>query len=163
CKLCLEDKPLCASHIIPEFLHRDLYDSKHRAREIRVGRETATYLQKGYREKLLCLGCEQLLNDRYEKPFCQEWRPGTLIPTKPLPDPVYGGAGLDYAAIKLCLLSILFRCSVSTLSQFSVVTLGPHQDKLRRMILDGNPGPPGRYKVVGFFAVDRTGTVLPCV
>lgn len=43
----------------------------------RLGRK---FLQKGLREPLLCEGCEQFLNDNYEKPFKRYW-----FDQKPLP------------------------------------------------------------------------------
>ena len=36
CKLCLEDCVLVKSHIIPDFMYRDLFDDKHRIFEAKV-------------------------------------------------------------------------------------------------------------------------------
>lgn len=163
CKLCLEVRPLRRSHIVPEFLHKALYDEKHRARRIELGKDVPGYLQKGLRDRLLCDACEQFLNDRYEKPFYAQWQEGRLLPTRLLPDRVHYVTGVDYATIKLFLLSVLFRASVSTLGPFSGVSLGPHEERLRLMVLQQDPGEPTQYPVVGMFTVDEAGTILHSV
>ena len=64
CKLCLNKVvKLEHSHIIPECLYSDLYDNKHRFITIK----SDNYLnlnkeQLGYREYLLCKGCENKLS-----------------------------------------------------------------------------------------------------
>lgn len=164
CRLCLEDRTLRRSHIVPEFLHKPLYDEKHRARRLDLGAEEPAYLQKGLRELLLCADCEQLLNDEYEKPFLAEWREGRLLPQRLLPSDIHYVTGVDYATIKLFLLSVLFRAGVSSLGAFSGVTLGPkHEARLRTMVHQRDPGGPAEYPVVGMFTVDDAGAVLPSV
>lgn len=63
CALCLKDLPLCASHIIPEFMYKSIYaPGNHRLRWIHSKDDLFDYrhktLQKGLREALLCGGCE---------------------------------------------------------------------------------------------------------
>ncbi|NMC12204.1 MAG: hypothetical protein GYA34_04905 [Chloroflexi bacterium] len=60
CRLCQNDKKLCFSHIIPEFLFLPIYDEKHRASMIPRGK--TRYEQKGIREYLLCGDCEQIIS-----------------------------------------------------------------------------------------------------
>jgi hypothetical protein len=55
--------------------------------------------------------------------------------------------GLDYPIFKLFHLSILWRASVSALDDFAGVTLGPHEERLRKMILTGNPGAITDYRL----------------
>ena len=74
CKLCNLEKTLCNSHIIPEFLWEDLYNSKHQALGVHgQGRNGWEVLQKGLREKLFCNDCEQHFNEHFEKPFRSLW------------------------------------------------------------------------------------------
>jgi hypothetical protein len=54
CKLCLQEKPLQKSHIIPEFLNRTLYGRTHQMRIVHFGKQRITYLRKGLREPTLC-------------------------------------------------------------------------------------------------------------
>ena len=60
CKLCLKERNLCNSHIIPEFMYKPLYDTLHRYHMISFeSDEKNKYLRKGIREPLLCFDCEQ--------------------------------------------------------------------------------------------------------
>jgi hypothetical protein len=56
-------------------------------------------------------------------------------------------SGLAYAPFKLFHLSILWRASVSNLEEFQAVALGPHEERLRMMILTGTPGTPDEYRL----------------
>lgn len=162
CRLCGETRVLVRSHIVPEFLHRDLYDERSRAAALRPLMGKQHPIQKGLREKLLCFECEQFLNDRFEKPFLAMWRDGNMRPELLPPGKVYVVNGLDYAKAKLFLLSVLWRASVATRDEFSL-DLGPHGARIKRMILDEDAGDVERYPIVGTFAVDEVGNLLPFV
>ena len=58
---------------------------------------------------------------------------------------------IDYKLMKLFQLSILWRATISSLETFSKVNLGPHQEKLRKMILDSNPGKYTDYGCIQTF------------
>ena len=69
CKLCLNDRPLRRSHIIPEFMYSGIYDNDpKRFYEIRIDDDEAKsrIQQKGQLEYLLCGECETKLS-LYEK------------------------------------------------------------------------------------------------
>jgi len=126
-----------------------LYDEKHRFRMVRLkDLPEFAYQQKGLRELLLCGECE----DRISK--WEQYAQKTL----------YGGhnpkcvrqsgqkhaeyvlfTGINYEKFKLFLLSMLWRASVSNLEQFRRVSLGRHQERIRKMILAGNPGDEDDY------------------
>src|SRR6266849_5839504 len=110
CKLCREDKPLCSSHIIPEFLYRPLYDDNHRAIEVSLIPKKAHLLQKGYREPLLCFECEQRIN-KYEVYFRDIWYEKKKLPPVVMRQYVEIN-GIDYTLFKLFHLSIVWRASV---------------------------------------------------
>ena len=116
-------------------------------------------LQKGLREHLLCGRCEGHLA-RFERYFDRYW-----YKRNPLPDvvetPTVTLTGIDYACFKLFMLSIVWRASASTLPQLTNATLGPHEERIRKMILAADPGPFDKYPVVGVVLVDRT-TRCPC-
>ena len=66
CALCLQERPLRRSHIVPEFMHGQMYDAKHRFFGISsIASKPNKLFQKGLREELLCAGCEQHIA-RYE-------------------------------------------------------------------------------------------------
>ena len=52
---------------------------------------------------------------------------------------------VDYTQLRLFYLSLLWRMSVSTHPYFKEVSLGPHEEVLRRMLLEGRPGEPDQY------------------
>jgi hypothetical protein len=159
CALCQQDRILRRSHIIPEFVHAPLYNDRNQMSAITgVGKQGRRIIQQGVREPLLCERCEQLINERYEKPFRTLW-----FDQSPLPPHVeYDGrnigidiTGISYSAFKLFHLSILFRASVARDTSFAEVRLGPHEHKLRQMLLDGNPGEPHTYPILAVVVVDR--------
>ncbi len=149
CKLCLQDKVLRRSHIVPEFLYGPIYNEKHQMMGI-TGRGQKRYevVQKGIRDRLLCDECEGLLNDQYEKPFKSIW-----TERYPIPDDAPLGAivniKLAYATFRLFQLSILWRASVSSDPNFRVVGLGKHEDILRSMLLRGEVGNAELYPIWG--------------
>jgi hypothetical protein len=149
CALCQQPAVLCDSHIIPEFFYKPLYDAKHRFSRVssNLGRQDAM-LQKGIREHLLCEKCETYLS-RYEGYFKRAFLDGGIG------EMAEDGRclrirGLDYKSIKLLFLSILWRMGVSSLKFFRQVKLGPHQEKLRMMLMMDDPGVPTDY---GFLTV----------
>jgi hypothetical protein len=59
CALCQQNKQLCDSHIVPEFMYQHMYDANHRFRVLSRNEVDATrFLRKGLREELLCRDCE---------------------------------------------------------------------------------------------------------
>lgn len=47
---------------------------------------------------------------------------------------------LPYRPLKLFRLSLLWRMSVSSLREFALVKLGPHEERIRQMLLQDDPG-----------------------
>lgn len=150
CRLCLSTEQLCESHIIPEGLFSSLYDEKHRMIGVAVGAQNkrAEFLQKGFREALLCQNCETFMNREYEHYGIDTFR---KIASQDFNDPLHVRriqdkenegiiiGGIDYKRFKLFLLSILWRASVSNREEFNQIELGEHNDIIRQMILNGNP------------------------
>ena len=54
----------------------------------------------------------------------------------------------DYAKLKLFYMSLLWRADVTNRQLFRKVRLGPHQERLRQHILDGDPGTAEDYSVI---------------
>jgi hypothetical protein len=144
CRLCKKDKPLKNSHIIPEFIYGPLYDEKHRFHVLSTLKTTKNAkLQKGIREKLLRGDCEGKLSvyERYVSLIfsgaipSQASRNGKFVTLE----------GLEYDKFKLFALSVLWRAGVSNLPFFAQVSLGPHEEKLREMILNEKAGEPDEY------------------
>ena len=155
CALCLEHRPLCNSHIVPEFLYAKLYNEKHQTMGIHGrGNDGFGLLQKGLRERLLCKACESLINLKYEIPFRQAW-----IDSRALPPGVWTFGEtrvvrVPYSHFKLFHLSVLYRAAIAKRRTYSGVTLSLDEIiRLRRMILAGDPGPVGRYRIAALAAI----------
>lgn len=158
CALCLQHRPLCDSHIIPELAFQHLYDDKHRAIDVVVDSGHKSWMQKGYREPLLCKDCENHIS-KFERYFSQVWNESGAVPAV-LPNGVneWRLSGLDYAQLKLFHLSILWRAAASKLAQYGHIRLGPHFERIRGMLISSEPGPPSRYGMWGnlvFYPKDR--------
>jgi hypothetical protein len=156
CRLCLEERPLRRSHILPELLHRQISDEKFRAVEVSVSRGTTRIRQTSEWQHLLCGACEALLQE-HETYFSRVWFEFPKLPERP-PQSVQV-SGLDYRSFKLFHLSILWRAAVSERLAFEPVELGPHAEKLRKLLLSGDPGPAERYSLSGTILLDDDGAI----
>lgn len=109
CRLCQKKRKLKKSHIIPELLYKGFYNDKGHMMGI-TGRGNKGWkpLQKGLRELLLCGGCEQFLNDEYEKPFLHDWISDCPLPRNLITNRVYPISIPSYKSFKLFHLSVLF-------------------------------------------------------
>ncbi len=116
-----------------------MYDEKRRILQIEASEiKRERFRQQGLYEKLLCTDCETIFST-FEKHvdhvFFKEFyhqetnRPGEIMIVN-----------LDYAKFKLFQLSVIWRASVAKHPFFSNVALGPHEERIRLMLLAGNPG-----------------------
>ncbi len=160
CELCLSPATLCQSHIIPEFCYKSIYDAKHRAVVVNpTDPSDQGYAQKGARSKILCQGCERLINDRYEKAFKAYWYDGDALAPFRAGKEAQWLHDIDYSSFKLFHLSVLFRASVSNHPNYHEVDLGPHEDCIRQMVLEQDPREDWRYAVM-CSAVEGPGGVV---
>ena len=158
CKLCNTTRQLCNSHVIPEFFFKSAYDELHRAIEVTATPIQRRLLQKGYREKLLCKPCEERIN-KFEKYVYDLWFKKKILP-KTIYSEYFTVKGIDYHKFKLFHLSVLWRASVSSLPQFSFVELGPHEKKIKDLILNETPGDENRYGFFGSVLVDDNNNLM---
>lgn len=132
CKLCKGRESLCNSHIIPEFMWKQIYDENSRAHALNGGTGKKRTLQKGLREHLLCRTCEDILQ-KDETWFSNYW-----FQKQPLPNPVEGQYvelnGFDFDPFFRFHLSILWRAAVATIDEFSAVNLGRYEEELRKLL-----------------------------
>lgn len=148
CRLCFKREAIENSHIISKFLFKPLKEDEGKFYLLRAGKKSKYVLQDGPKERMLCQDCEQKFG-RWEfywrqvifsRPEdgdfgfrIQEGREGILI------------TGLDYKKIKLLQLSLLWRAHESKLDVFQEVNLGIHAERIRGMILSGDPGQRIQY------------------
>ena len=149
CKLCGEEKKLCSqSHIIPNFMYKNLFDEKNRIHKIQSkdGKiEQRGVCQTGeFESNILCQNCDNVILgelERYASLILYDGHPKVIEQRKDIDGMKYTYcAELNYVQFKLFLLSILWRSSISSRSIFQEVNLGAHEKKIRQMLLENNPG-----------------------
>lgn len=154
CKLCKQEKELIKkSHIFPDFLYKNMFDQNHRIRQITIDIETRDEVVKNpptgeYEGGLLCANCDNVIIGQYETYVSNLLMCANLKDNeKPELINIVNQEGIeflecnnvDYKKLKLFLLSLLFRADISSRKTFANVQLGAYNDKIRKMILDGNP------------------------
>jgi hypothetical protein len=125
-------------------MYLDLYDGMHRAVKVTSNPDAGEpYMQKGEREFLLCETCEGHLSlfEDYAAPIVKSLLSLTAENT---PD-AYVVRDVQYQRFKLFQMSVLWRASVASIKMFQHISLGPHEEQLRTMILAGDPGRPDEY------------------
>ena len=157
CRLCDMECELQNSHIIPEFVYKQLYDSKGRFHVLSTQERRPRPLeQKGIREKLLCQDCEQQLS-KYEKYAREVIMGGAPFKAQPKGNLLYLSS-IDYHKFKLFQLSILWRSSISSHPLFARVNLGPHESKIKQLIKNDNPGEQLQYPCI-IYGLTSTGNI----
>lgn len=147
CKLCQKERDLRKSHIIPDFIYKPLFDDKHRFYKIPGDLNKKHKIhQTGIYERLLCLECEVHLN-QYETYASLAFEADQGL-TGSCEEGLLHIGNVNYAKFKLFSLSILWRTGVSSYDMFDQVKLGSHEEKLRTMILNGDPGSEDEYPFV---------------
>lgn len=152
CKLCRKPKTLIkTSHIISDFLHDELYDEKHRLIKFHPNElkkdapKISTPPSATYEGGILCAKCDNDIIGKYEsyaskllrnllpknkKPTCKEVFDQTLEKT-------FEVENLDYQKLKLFLLSILWRSSISSRPEFQNIDLKENEERVRNQIYNG--------------------------
>lgn len=120
--------------------------------------------QKGIREKLLCSHCEGKLSV-WEGYAANLWESKASKPS------FYDNAvvfhGVDYFKFKLFQLSLIWRSSICSLPEFENIKLGlpnakhplnftKHEEHIRKMLLNENPGEPYEYGCAIFYSPKLT-------
>jgi hypothetical protein len=134
CKLCLDEKKLKKSHIIPEFIYSEMYDENHKYKEISTDSQRKNKRHpKGIYEKLLCESCELKLS-RWENYVSKLLKGGLEFSIKSS-DKYHMISEIDSLSLRLFQLSILWRASVSSAQFFGNVTLECHEEKIQKLLL----------------------------
>jgi len=146
CRLCLNSPSLRKSHIVSSSIFSLIRDETMNNRFYEICNKTNKIVQDGPKEYLLCDECEQKIG-RYEK-YYKEAIHLSRHKIKIIQDKKVAIIGnLDYSKIKLFLLSILWRMSISSLSHFTNVSLANDEEIIRKLILEENPGRSREYPI----------------
>ena len=145
CALCREEKKLQKSHILPELLYDRLYDGLHSFQVLSTNpKANRPRRRQGIYERLLCSFCDQHRLGRLDNYAANLLKGGIEIEVTDLTDRLIVG-NLNYKTLKLWQMSLLWRCGVSSRAEFRATRLGPHAEKLRRFLVNEDPGQPHEY------------------
>ena len=146
CKGCGEDKSLIKAHIIPRSFYMDLRKNENRLDMVSTNIKQKKGLSRigEYDHDILCKECDQFLSkyDDYGKKLLLDQFDNfdTLIDGKLIR--AYVVRNYDYLFLKLFLLSVLWRASISKRTFFKDVNLGDHERHIKDLIFntedDGN-------------------------
>lgn len=152
CKLCHQERELIKAHIIPRsFFHAIKGNSKQLLAALTREKKPVEYFQNGiWDPSILCAECECR--------FCS-WDtygfdvlgnpPGNN--TSPMSDADVAPfvlKGINYRELKLFVLSVLWRASVTKHAFFDGVDLGEHEPKIAEMIRSSDPKSAEVYSVI---------------
>lgn len=135
CQLCLGQKPLVNSHVIPNFQYKPLKEREgffyHFSTDENCPERKE---QRGITERLFCVECDTVRLQKNEGHLAK-----VLFGGHPLDGSTAGRLhtvkGFDYSKIKNGLLSILWRMSISSHPFFKEVELGDkHAERIRKAI-----------------------------
>lgn len=142
CKLCKKELlSLEQSHIIPEWMYKPIYSEKHKFIEINSKNfKQLKPEQKGYREELLCKSCEGKLS-KWEAKAKKDLeditnKTSNFLKITELSSNFLLVENINYDYFKKFILSILWRMSISSLTQFKDIKLGFYEENLRGLLHD---------------------------
>ncbi len=169
CKLCNEDKRLLKrSHIIPDFMYKGIFDDKHFLAHVDLDEfKKKRLLPNGfYDSNILCKECDNKVIGSLESySSIVIWggkSNSNLYPSyqkrlNQLEQKYLHVTNIDYSKFKLFLLSIIWRASISKQKIFNSVSLGAeHENKIRKMIFEKNPGESNDYPVGIFILTENS-------
>ncbi|NQY08360.1 MAG: hypothetical protein HRT71_02465 [Flavobacteriales bacterium] len=148
------------SHIIPDFMYKGMFNSKHEMTHINMNslHKPKTLYNGAYDKEILCRHCDGTIIGTLESyaqpvlfggklPKSSNITRNTFISDEGLKHEEI--KGLDYTKFKLFVISILWRAHHSKHLMFEQVNLGAiHSENMRKMILTNNAGNEKKYSVV---------------
>jgi hypothetical protein len=170
CRFCNQDKPrLARAHIIPRSFFRLVRGEGHYSVLMRASRKAVTqdYTQAGiYDCGILCVECERRFS-RYDTHgfavFTNVFLHKTLyLDTYGIPCALLL-PNVNFLLLKLFVLSVLWRASVSRLDFFNNVDLGPHEEIIKSLISNDTVEGGDHYEFVCFHHIGQPypGVILP--
>jgi hypothetical protein len=157
CKLCLEYRPLCDSHALPNSLFNYIL-RKNDGKAVVIADDANTPVQFSsdtWDVELLCVDCERSMNEKYDAYGLAVFRG-------------HEGAALresegvrlvriDRKRLRMFFLSVLWRISVSSHPNYSNIDLPvPWEEDLRSAFHNGRPIHDSRYTVAVYKMRDTT-------
>ena len=145
CKLCLQDKDLLKkSHIVPNFLYKELREKDNSFVKANLEKLTKQPVYTGFFEpNILCQTCDNELLSKLEEYAYKIIYDSKKIKGVKIVNEINSHGvewtmcrGVDYTKLKLFLLSMLWRFSISSNEFYKFVDLGKHEEIIRKMIFE---------------------------
>jgi hypothetical protein len=116
-----------------------------------------------YDSTILCSECDQKMapwDDYGQQVLIQRFSEAVTIPLNGQTI-AWRIEQFDYEKLKLFFMSVLWRASISIQAFYRRISIGPFEDRLRAMILEGNPGDSQDFAVIlGRFSDVETTAML---
>ncbi|RZJ76746.1 MAG: hypothetical protein EOO45_01145 [Flavobacterium sp.] len=164
CKLCGDHKNLLKqSHIYPSFIYKGVFDETRRTvlASLKDDRGIRYYQTGFYDKNVLCEHCDNVIIGRLERFAASVLPPPTSNANTDIFEQIENDqlttlhiTGMDYKQLKLFVLSLLWRAHHSNNNFFQKVHIPNHEPILRKMILEGAPGPETLYEMA-IVRIDR--------
>jgi hypothetical protein len=152
CKFCTQAKELVKAHIIPKsFCLKAKGDSKDLWEARQNDHRAVQYWQNGvWDDSILCGTCDNGFSqwDAYGFEILGTPPGNDDLPQNDSELQCFVLRNIDYVLMKLFILSVLWRASVSSRPFFARVRLGPHESTIAHMLRNRNPGSYDEYSVV---------------
>jgi hypothetical protein len=164
CQLCLQDKKLIRSHIIPASFFRLAYPEKN-CRIVTKDEYSKRLLVGLYDMEIVCEECEKIFSrwDDYGNRFFSEILESgknKIINKNNINIIIFDD--IKYSELKLFLMSVLWRCAVSRHPFFNQISLGSFENQLKENILSSNPGSDEEFAILIFkFDVSKADILHP--
>jgi hypothetical protein len=177
CRLCGNVKLLLnKSHIIPDSLYKYVFNLDHSLIKFESHKKNpyipnyTRHYNGEFEGGILCQNCDnvilgQNLEDYGSKIFVEKILNPNFRSKKNQENEVNFDtlSKIDYQKFKVYLLSILWRMSICNRSFFKGVELGVHEFKLRKMILNEDPGRVEEYPFILFDCNDKELNLNGCI
>jgi len=157
CRLCLLEKKLINAHIIPNFMYRGIKKKDYVSynKDLETGKSWT--LPKGtgeFDKNILCSDCDNgIIEHKYEK-YGKTVLFDDYNDTQNIENLTFY-RNIDYSKLKLFLLSILWRASISSRPMFKGVKLGKKcEESLRRIIYE--PIVPKEWEYAIMMFIDKS-------
>lgn len=150
CKLCQLDLPLVKGHVISDFLYDEVFDKQtHRFHQLHADPTKRNLTRPtGFYDPMMCSRCDNEVISGYETYASQVFKGGVEIVIQHTPDRIILRE-LDYQRFKLFMVSLIWRCAITTRNEFAATRIPQHHcEKMRKMLLNVDPGEPYEYGCV---------------
>lgn len=143
CNLCGQIKPLINSHIIPKWAYDYLYkeiDEKRTSSLVLLGKQYSERRPIGTYDNILCKECDNYLGeyDNYGKKVLLDGKLEKIHPD--LDNNAHVIMGVNINKLRLFILSVLWRASISVKEECGNIHIGPYEEKIRTIIINIKKG-----------------------